>query len=142
MTSPKSQPLTAPVEDYLKVIFELETAGGAASTNEIAAELGIAAASVSGMVRRLADQGLIAHQPYRGVRLTSAGRRAALRTIRRHRVIEAYLTTALHYPWDRVHEEACVGFRALPLGHRLDACLRGRQLRKRGQAVPGDRPPQ
>ena len=105
MTSPKSQPLTAPVEDYLKVIFELEAAG-AASTNDIAAELGIAPASVSGMVRRLAEQGLIAHQPYRGVRLTSAGRKAALRTIRRHRVIEAYLTTALHYPWDRVHEEA------------------------------------
>ena len=42
MTSPKSQPLTAPVEDYLKVIFELESVGGTASTNEIAAELGIA----------------------------------------------------------------------------------------------------
>jgi DtxR family Mn-dependent transcriptional regulator len=110
MTSPsprqKSQPLTAPVEDYLKVIFELEAAEGAASTNEIAAELGIAPASVSGMIRRLAEQGLIAHQPYRGVRLTTAGRRAALRTIRRHRVIEAYLATALNYPWDRVHEEA------------------------------------
>jgi len=110
MTSPKSQPrspaLTAPVEDYLKVIFELEAAAGAASTNDIAAELGIAPASVSGMVRRLAEQGLIAHQRYRGVRLTNAGRRAALRTIRRHRVIEAYLTTALRYPWDRVHEEA------------------------------------
>ena len=106
MTSPKSQPLTAPVEDYLKVIFELESAGGTASTNEIAAELGIAPASVSGMVRRLADQGLIAHQPYRGVRLTNAGRRAALRTIRRHRVIEAYLTIALGYADDEVHDEA------------------------------------
>jgi DtxR family transcriptional regulator, Mn-dependent transcriptional regulator len=94
MTSPKSQLLTAPVEDYLKVIFELEAGAGAASTNEIAAELGIAPASVSGMVRRLAEQRLIAHQPYRGVRLTAAGRRAALRTIRRHRVIEAYLTSA------------------------------------------------
>ena len=99
-------PVTAPVEDYLKVIFELESAAGIAGTNEIAAELGFAPASVSGMVRRLAEQGLITHERYRGVRLTKAGRRAALRTIRRHRVIEAYLTRALGYPWDRVHDEA------------------------------------
>jgi DtxR family Mn-dependent transcriptional regulator len=98
--------LTAPAEDYLKVIFELETAGNPAGTSEIAATLGIAAPSVSGMVRRLADQGLIAYERYRGVRLTDAGRRAALRTIRRHRIIESYLTAALGYPWDRVHEEA------------------------------------
>ena len=98
--------LSEPVEDYLKVIFELESADGTAGTNEIATELGIAPASVSGMIRRLAEQGWIAHERYRGVRLTRAGKRAALRTIRRHRVIEAYLTTALGYPWDRVHDEA------------------------------------
>ena len=98
--------LTGPVEDYLKVIFELEAAGGAAGTNEIAAALDIAPASASGMVRRLAEYGLIAYERYRGARLTKAGRRAALRTIRRHRVIEAYLTSALGYPWNRVHDEA------------------------------------
>jgi DtxR family Mn-dependent transcriptional regulator len=58
------------------------------------------------MVRRLADQGLLEHEPYRGVRLTDMGRRLALRTLRRHRVIEAYLTLALGYPWDLVHDEA------------------------------------
>ena len=58
------------------------------------------------MVRRLADQGLITHEPYRGVRLTRDGRSAALRTIRRHRVLECYLTEVLGYSWDRVHEEA------------------------------------
>ena len=98
--------LTAPVEDYLKAIFEREAEGGVAGTNEIAGALGIAPASVSGMIRRLVDQGLITHERYRGVRLTKAGRRAALRTIRRHRIIESYLTTALGYPWDRVHDEA------------------------------------
>jgi len=101
-----SQPLSAPAEDYLKVIFELETAGEPAGTNEIAAELEVAPASVSGMVRRLVEQRLITHERYRGVRLTRDGRRAALRTIRRHRVIEAYLTQALEYPWDLVHDEA------------------------------------
>jgi DtxR family Mn-dependent transcriptional regulator len=98
--------ITGPVEDYLKVIFELEAADGVAGTNEIAAALDIAPASVSGMIRRLAEHGLIAHERYRGVRLTKSGRRAALRTIRRHRVIEAYLTSALGYPWNRVHNEA------------------------------------
>ncbi|MDB4873624.1 MAG: DtxR family transcriptional regulator [Gemmatimonadetes bacterium] len=107
MTSIRALPtLTAPVEDYLKVIFELEAGDGVAGTNEIAAELGVAPASVSGMVRRLAEHGLITHERYRGVHLTKAGRRAALRTIRRHRVIEAYLTRALGYPWDLVHDEA------------------------------------
>lgn len=100
------RPLTEPVEDYLKAIYAIEQAGDAAGTNEIAGRLSIAAASVSGMVRRLADQGLVSYERYRGVRLTAAGRRAALRTIRRHRVIEAYLARALGYAWDRVHAEA------------------------------------
>ncbi|MGH7665277.1 MAG: metal-dependent transcriptional regulator [Gemmatimonadaceae bacterium] len=122
-----SDELTAPVEDYLKAIYEIERtaastgspghgekaagagAGGggrAAATTDIAHRLAIAPASVSGMLRRLAEQGLIRHERYRGVRLTDTGRRAALRTIRRHRVIEAYLVQALGYSWDRVHEEA------------------------------------
>lgn len=105
--APKPVPeLTGPVEDYLKAIYELERSGEPAETNAIARTLNIAPASVSGMVRRLADQGLISHEPYRGARLTSAGRRAALKTLRRHRVIEAYLTSALGYTWDRVHDEA------------------------------------
>lgn len=101
-----SDSITAPAEDYLKAIYDIERGGEAAATNDIAARLGIAAASVSGMIRRLADQGLIKHERYKGTRLTAAGRKAALRTIRRHRVIEAYLARALGYPWDRVHEEA------------------------------------
>ena len=98
--------LTAPVEDYLKAIYAISKGEGAAATNEIAERLDLAPASVSGMVRRLADQGLLAYERYHGVRLTESGRRAALRTLRRHRVIEAYLTEALGYPWDRVHDEA------------------------------------
>jgi DtxR family Mn-dependent transcriptional regulator len=98
--------LSGPVEDYLKAIYDLERSGTAAETNAIAKRLSIAPASVSGMVRRLARQGLITHERYHGARLTAAGRKAALQTIRRHRVIEAYLTTALGYSWDRVHDEA------------------------------------
>jgi len=98
--------LTAPVEDYLKAIYAIGGGSGAAATNDIAQRLDLAPASVSGMVRRLADQGLLAYERYHGVKLTESGRRAALRTLRRHRVIEAYLAQALGYPWDRVHEEA------------------------------------
>jgi DtxR family Mn-dependent transcriptional regulator len=98
--------LSGPVEDYLKAIYELERSAETAETNAIAALLGIAPASVSGMVRRLVEQGLITHERYHGVKLTALGRRAALKTLRRHRVIEAYLTSALGYSWDRVHDEA------------------------------------
>ena len=98
--------LSAPVEDYLKAIYDLERSGEPAETNAIAQLLMVTPASVSGMMRRLAEQGLIDHERYRGVRLTMEGRRAALLTIRRHRVIEAYLTSKLGYSWDRVHDEA------------------------------------
>ena len=104
--TPGTEPLTAPVEDYLKAIYTIGKGTGAAATNEIAQRLALAPASVSGMVRRLADQGLLAYERYHGVKLTETGRRAALRTLRRHRVIEAYLAHALGIPWDRVHDEA------------------------------------
>jgi DtxR family transcriptional regulator, Mn-dependent transcriptional regulator len=104
--APARRTLTAPVEDYLKAIYELERAGAAAATTGLAARLGVAPASVTGMVRRLAGQGLLTHERYRGVRLTMLGRKAALLTIRRHRVIETYLVRALGYRWDEVHVEA------------------------------------
>ena len=98
--------LTGPVEDYLKAIYEIGRGSVSVATTDIAQKLSLTAASVSGMVRRLADQGLLSYERYRGVTLTDTGRRAALRTIRRHRVIESYLSQALDYPWDRVHDEA------------------------------------
>ncbi len=98
--------LTAPVEDYLKVIYELESNGGNAPTNDIASRLSIAPASVTGMVRRLAEQGLLEYERYRGVKLTTRGRQAALRTVRRHRIIETYLVHALGYTFNDVHDEA------------------------------------
>jgi DtxR family Mn-dependent transcriptional regulator len=98
--------LTRSVEDYLKAVYRLTEDGVAASTNAIAEELAVAAPSVSGMVKRLAEQGLLEHVPYRGVTLTRAGRREALRVVRRHRLIEAYLVQFLGYTWDTVHDEA------------------------------------
>ena len=100
--------LTAPAEDCLKAVYELEraSAGAPVTTNDLAHRLTLAAASVTGMVKRLAGQGLIDHARYHGVRLTERGRRTALRTLRRHRVIEAYLVSVLGFGWDSVHAEA------------------------------------
>jgi DtxR family transcriptional regulator, Mn-dependent transcriptional regulator len=99
-------PLTRSVEDYLKVIYHLSSQGGFAATSDIAAQLDVSAPSVSGMVKRLSETGLIEHVPYRGVQLTAQGRRAALKMIRRHRVLEVYLIQRLGYDWDGVHDEA------------------------------------
>lgn len=99
-------PLTRQAEDYLKAIHVLEREGAAAGTNDIAARLGIAAASASGMLRRLARLGLVTVERYKGARLTPAGRREALLLIRRHRVIETYLVRRLGFVGDEVHEEA------------------------------------
>lgn len=98
--------LTRSVEDYLKAIYRLTAEGRHASTSEIAHLLELSAPSVSAMVKRLSDQGLAEHAPYRGVQLTAEGRRVALRMVRRHRLIEAYLVGCLGYTWDTVHEEA------------------------------------
>lgn len=98
--------LTRSVEDYLKAIYRLSHGGQPATTSEIAQQLEVSAPSVSGMVKRLADQGLLEHVPYKGVELTASGRRAALRMLRRHRVIETYLVERLGFTWDTVHEEA------------------------------------
>ncbi len=104
--TPGRAALTGQAEDYLKVIYEIERDGEAAATTAIAERLRIAPASVSGMVRRLARQGLVTVERYRGARLTPKGRRVALQMIRRHRVLESYLVTRLGYGWDGVHDEA------------------------------------
>ena|ERR1035438_10421280 len=98
---------TPAVEDYSKAIFSLESRSQEpVSTNALAERLGITPGSVSAMLKRLDELGLITHIPYRGVRLTDDGRRIALEVIRHHRLLESYLADALGMPWDRVHAEA------------------------------------
>lgn len=98
--------LSRSVEDYLKAIYGLCESGDPASTTAIAEELDIQPASVTGMVKRLAESGLLEHVPYRGVRLTKNGNREALRVLRRHRILETYLCERLGYAWEDVHGEA------------------------------------
>jgi DtxR family Mn-dependent transcriptional regulator len=97
---------TPVVEDYLKAIWMLQQQESPVSTSRIAERLGLTAAAVTAMIKRLAEQGLLRHEPYYGVRLAAQGELAALRIIRRHRVLELFLAEKLGYEWDRVHDEA------------------------------------
>lgn len=106
MATQRAPELTRSIEDYLKAIYELQMSSGAAQTSAIADALAVAPPSVSGMVKRLSESGLLDHVPYRGVQLTPSGKRAALRMVRRHRILETYLTQKLGYDWDSVHAEA------------------------------------
>ena len=93
------------VEDYLKAIYKLQGAA-AATTTDIARSMNVSSASVTNMVKRLADMKLVAYESYRGVTLTPAGEKIALEIIRHHRLLELYLKEVMGYGWEQLHEEA------------------------------------
>ncbi len=95
-----------PTEDYIKAIFKLQRAGEKVTTSALAAELELADASITGMIKKLSHEGLIHYERYQGVELTGRGKRMALKIVRRHRLWEMYLVTFLGFSWDRVHDEA------------------------------------
>jgi DtxR family Mn-dependent transcriptional regulator len=97
---------TGVMQDYLKAIYKLERIHGTASTSDLAARLGVSAASATHMIKRLAHQRLVAYRPYRGLTLTPAGERVALETIRHHRLLELYLARVLGVSLERVDREA------------------------------------
>lgn len=101
-------PLSHSVEDYLKAIYELQEDAGKVSTNALAEKLGVVPASVTGMIKKLAEDRprLVDYEKHRGVTLTPAGCRIALEVIRHHRLIELYLQQSLGYSWDQVDAEA------------------------------------
>ena len=98
--------ITQEREDYLKTIYKIELEESPVRTTAIAKALGVEPASVTGVIKRLAELDLLEHQPYKGVTLTPSGRKVALSVIRRHRLVELYLTQSLGYSWDEVHDEA------------------------------------
>jgi DtxR family Mn-dependent transcriptional regulator len=99
--------VTPAVANYLKAIYRLEQSGLPAETKRMGMILGgIKSSSVTAMIKRLADLGLLDYRPYQGVSLTPAGRRISLTLLRRHRLLELFLVKELGYPWEEVHEEA------------------------------------
>lgn len=98
--------LSQAVEDYLKTIYKLQQGADSVSTSDIARSMSVSSASVTNMVKRLAQLGLVEYESYRGVTVTTTGEKVALEIIRHHRLLELYLKEVMGYPWDKVHEEA------------------------------------
>jgi DtxR family Mn-dependent transcriptional regulator len=117
------------IQDYAKAIYALQRRadGHPVGTNDLAERLGVTPASVSAMLKKLAERGLVEHVPYKGVLLTDAGERVALEVLRHHRLLELYLAEHLGVPWDRVHEEAEA------LEHVISEDLEARIAAKLGQ---------
>jgi len=126
-------------EDYVKVIYShTEWQDQPISSSGLAARLGLAASSVTEMVKKLVAQGLVRHEPYGAVELTAAGRELALRMVRRHRLIETWLVEQFGYTWDEVHDEAEVLEHALSdrLLDAIDAQLGHPQRDPHGDPIP------
>ena len=128
-------------ENYLKAVYKLAEAEpdmAGVSTNRIAAALATRAASVTDMLRRLADKGLLDYEKYRGVQLTPEGRRLALLTIRKHRLWEVFLVQHMGFSWDEVHDvaEELEHVQSPLLMRRLDAFLGHPALDPHGDPIP------
>jgi DtxR family Mn-dependent transcriptional regulator len=124
MTAPK---LSAAMEDYLKAIYLLADDGTSVTTQNLAERLGVAPPSVTSMIKRLHEFGLVIHSPYREVELSPTGRMAAVEVVRHHRLIELYLSEFLDVPWEQVHDEA------ERLEHVLSEDLESRMAAKLGE---------
>jgi DtxR family Mn-dependent transcriptional regulator len=94
-------------EEYLEAIYRLEREGPGVTTSGLASELGVAPASVSGMLKKLDSDGYIEHRARGEAKLTQRGLEIGAKVLRRHRLAECFLTQMLGMPWDEVHEEAC-----------------------------------
>jgi len=102
-----AEEVTAVTEEYLEGIYRLQQRSGVAKTSEIVKLLQVVPGTVTNTVERLEKEGLVTHEPYKGVKLTEEGHKIALDVIRRHRLSERLLTDLLHMGWDEAHKAAC-----------------------------------
>lgn len=126
-------------ENYLKTIYALALRQqGEVTTNALAEMTATKAASVTDMLRKLADKQLIHYRKYQGVRLTEEGQRMALKIIRRHRLWEVFLVEKLGFGWDEVHDmaEELEHIRSDELVERLDQYLQHPQFDPHGDPIP------
>lgn len=126
------------IEDYIKIIYRLEEEHQRATTQRIADQLGVRMASVTGMVKHLAGEGYVEHQPYRGATLTDKGRATAIELIRRHRLIELFLVETLGLTWDEVDADAEILEHAVSdrLIEKIDAHLGHPRFDPHGSPIP------
>lgn len=126
-------------QDYLKVIYKLQHEMRVVSTNAIAASLGISAASVTDMMKKLSSRGYISYQPYQGATLSPAGKKIALKVLRTHRLIELFLYEVLKMPWESVHQEADIWehFISNEAEKHIDKLLGHPTIDPHGAPIPG-----
>lgn len=126
------------VQDYLKAIYELQHQEGKVATTSLAKQLHVTAASVTGMIKKLAKLKLVTYQPYQGVKLTRSGEKIALEVIRHHRLVERYLSEALGVPWDQVDAEADIWEHVLSddIETRIDEILGHPTTDPHGSPIP------
>lgn len=98
--------VTPAMEDYLKAVYQLRDDEGDVTVHRLVERLGVSGPSVTNMVKRLHELGLLRHARYHGVRLTPEGERIAVQVVRHHRLLERFLVEHLGYGWDEVHAEA------------------------------------
>jgi DtxR family Mn-dependent transcriptional regulator len=125
-------------ENYLKTIYHCSLNAGCASTNQIAAATNTRAASVTDMLKKLADKKLINYTKYQGVTLTGDGEKIALGIIRKHRLWEYFLVEKLHFKWDEVHEvaEELEHISSTELIDRLDKFMEYPKYDPHGDPIP------
>ena len=125
-------------EDYIKGIYKLRKNGKGVSTSELARHLNISDASVTDMIKRLSAKKMLHYVPYRGVELTEAGKKLAVKMMRRHRLWEMFLVKFLGYSWDEVHEEAehLEHVTSDELERRLDKLLAYPKVDPHGDPIP------
>ena len=130
---------TQSVENYLKVICNLSEFGKTSvTTNKLAAAMEMKAASVTDMMKKLANRKFIKHIPYKGVTLTEHGKKTAMQIIRKHRLWELFLTSTLHFKWDEVHNiaEQMEHIESDELINRIDKFLGYPKFDPHGDPIP------
>jgi DtxR family transcriptional regulator, Mn-dependent transcriptional regulator len=106
--------LTKSEREALKAIYRFTRSGGEAHTGVLAEALGLSPGTVTSIVKRLAERGLVDHRPYQGVTFTTAGQRTAVAAIRRHRIVERFLADMLGYAWNEADKLAPIFEHELP----------------------------
>jgi DtxR family Mn-dependent transcriptional regulator len=130
---------TTTEENYIKAIFSIsEKTGKGASTTAVARQLDTKASSVTDMVKKLSEKGLVDHRPYYGVELTAPGRDIATAIIRKHRLWETFLVNHLNYRWDEVHDlaEQLEHIHSVDLIDRLDRFMGHPKFDPHGDPIP------
>ena len=132
--------VTPAMEDYLKAAYSLRDEAGPVTTQRLAEELSVSSPSVTNMIKRLHELGLVRHTRYRGVELTKKGEQVALEVVRHHRLLELYLVDILGFPWDEAHAEAeCLEHHVSEkMEARIDAALGHPTRDPHGDPIPSE----